>query len=64
MRKIQIIVLDQSVPRVFITDVTYRNEGDLETDVDNRLRVLGTKLSQCSWMEVEDDFTTEDITIE
>ena len=58
-----IIVLDNSTLRVFITTIQHNPSDDMEISVDDRLTELGFSLNNCSWMEVADGFTPNDVEI-
>jgi len=57
-----IIVLNNStMRRVFITTVEHNPSDDMEVSVYDKLTELGFSLHECSWMEVADGFTPDDV---
>jgi len=58
-----IIVLDNNNMDVFITDVLCNPSDDMEVSVDDKLTALDRNIDECSWMEVSNEFTTDDIKI-
>lgn len=65
----QIIVLDCSTSKVFILPVEHNPNDDMEVSVQDAYEKFNEnnddsyylKDSQCSWMELDDDFTTDQI---
>lgn len=62
-RTTKIIILDCSAPKVIITTCEHNPADDLEEAVSERMDELELNMDECSWMELPDYFTTEDITI-
>ena len=56
-----IIVLDCSSQTVFITTCEHNPADDMEIAVSDRLDELDRNLDGCSWMEIPDEFSNQDI---
>jgi len=56
MNEIEIIVLDQISKRAFTTHVKIEPDQDTDEAVDLRLDELGFLMSNCSYMQIDEDF--------